>query len=101
LVQEFDITIVDKPGKDNVVADFLSRLNTNDVVTPIEDSFPVAHHFPIYMHTPWHIDIANYLATRKVPHHLGYIEHQKIIHHSARYSWIEGYLFYTGPDQQI
>ena len=29
LLQEFDITIVDKPGKDNVVADFLSRLNTN------------------------------------------------------------------------
>lgn len=25
LIQEFDITIVDEPGKDNVVADFLSR----------------------------------------------------------------------------
>ena len=26
LLQEFDITILDKPGKHNVVADFLSRL---------------------------------------------------------------------------
>jgi len=29
LLQEFDITIVDRPGKENVVADFLSRLKTN------------------------------------------------------------------------
>jgi hypothetical protein len=30
LLQEFDITIVDRPGKENVVADFLSRLTIND-----------------------------------------------------------------------
>lgn len=27
LLQQFDLTIVDKPGKENVVADFLSRLD--------------------------------------------------------------------------
>ena len=27
LLQEFDITIIDKLGKDNVVADFLSRMD--------------------------------------------------------------------------
>ena len=27
LLQQFDLTIVDKPGKENVVADFLSRVN--------------------------------------------------------------------------
>jgi hypothetical protein len=30
LLQEFDITIVDRPGKENVVFDFLSRLTPND-----------------------------------------------------------------------
>ncbi len=30
LIQEFDITIVYKPGKDNVVADLLSRLDTSN-----------------------------------------------------------------------
>ena len=30
LIQEFDITIVDKLGKDNVVVDFLSRMDTSD-----------------------------------------------------------------------
>jgi len=27
LLQQFDLAIVDKPGKENVVADFLSRVN--------------------------------------------------------------------------
>lgn len=34
LLRQFDLTIVDKPGKENVVADFLSRLtlSVNEVV---------------------------------------------------------------------
>eukprot|EP00253_Pinus_taeda_P017439 PITA_17439 len=39
--QEFDITIVDRPGKENVVADFLSRLKTNENI-PVDDSFPMS-----------------------------------------------------------
>jgi hypothetical protein len=38
LLQEFDITIVDRPGKENVVVDFLSRLTPDDD-TPVDDSF--------------------------------------------------------------
>ena len=43
LLQEFDITIVDKPGKENVVADFLSRFVNNSDYSPVEDSFPDEH----------------------------------------------------------
>jgi len=100
LIQEFDITIVDKPGKDNVV-DFLSRLDTTDEGAPIEDRFLDEHPFAISTHTLWHANIGNHIATRKVPQHLPYREQRRIIHHCARYSWIEGYLFYTGLDQQI
>ena len=39
LLQEFDITIIDKPGKENVVADFLSRFTNSDDNLPVEDSF--------------------------------------------------------------
>jgi hypothetical protein len=35
LLQEFDIIVVDKPGKDNVVADFLSRLTNNSDDSPM------------------------------------------------------------------
>ena len=40
LLQEFDIIILDKQGKYNVVVDFLSRLTIGDDFVPTEDSFP-------------------------------------------------------------
>eukprot|EP00253_Pinus_taeda_P023260 PITA_23260 len=51
LLQEFDITIVDRPGKENVVADFLSRLKTNENI-PVDDSFPDEYLFAISAHSP-------------------------------------------------
>ena len=42
LLLEFNITIIDQPGKEFVVS----------------------------IQTPWFTDIANYLATRKIPSHL-------------------------------
>eukprot|EP00253_Pinus_taeda_P002579 PITA_02579 len=101
LLQEFDINIVDKPGKDNVVADFLSRIENNRKNTPIEDNSPDEHLFVVFTNTLWYADIANYLATGKVPRHLSYKDQRKIIHHSTQYSWMEGYLFHIWVDQQI
>jgi hypothetical protein len=49
LLQEFDITIVDRPGKENVVVDFLSRLTPDDN-TPVDDSFPDEYFFAVYAH---------------------------------------------------
>jgi hypothetical protein len=100
LLQEFDITIVDRPGKENVVADFLSRLTVNDD-NPVDDSFPDEYLFAVSAHSPWYADIANYLVAGKLPSHLSYREKKSIVHQSARYSWIGGYLFNTGPDQEI
>ena len=101
LLQEFDITIVDKLGKDNVVVDFLSSMNNNDEFTPIEDSFLDEHLFLVSTKPLCYADIANYLAIGKVPPHFSYREQRKIIHHSAQYSWMAGYLFHTGADKKI
>ena len=67
LLQEFDITIIDKPGKENVVADFLSCLTNNDDSLPVEDSFPDEHLFALSAHSPWYADVANYLVAGKLP----------------------------------
>eukprot|EP00253_Pinus_taeda_P036056 PITA_36056 len=97
---EFDITIVDRPGKENVVADFLSRLKTNENI-PVDDSFPDEYLFAVSAYSPWYADIANYLVAGKLPSHLSHREKRKIIQQSARYSWISGCLFHTWIDQEI
>lgn len=64
LLQEFDLTIKDKKGVENVVADHLSRLEFEDHTShiPIGDSFPDEQLFAIST-TPWYADIVNYLVT--------------------------------------
>jgi len=69
LLQEFNVTIVDKPNKANVVADFLSRILSEKEDVPVQDHFPDEQLFAISVHLPWFADIANYLARRKFPPH--------------------------------
>jgi hypothetical protein len=98
LLQEFDISIIDRPGKENVVADFLSRLTNEGETIPVEDIFPDEHLFSLSTNTPWFADVANYLAACRLPQHLSPKERQRVIRQSATYSWIKGYLFRTGHD---
>ena len=92
---------MDRLGKENQVADFLSRLHTEGEDVPVFDDFPDEHLFAISIYCPWYADIANYLATCKLPHHLSPRKKRKIIQKSARFCWIEGYLFYTRAGQEI
>ncbi|KAL5553027.1 hypothetical protein UlMin_040428 [Ulmus minor] len=67
--KEFDLTIKDKKGVENVVADHLSRLeleNDTDIL-PIREAFLDENLFAVLSHTPWYADIANYLVSRQVP----------------------------------
>ena len=98
LLQEFNITIIDRPGKDNLVTDFLSRIQHDDDTKPVDDTFPDEHLFAVYVQTPWFADIANYLATRKLPNHLSPHEKHCIIVQSSNYSWVDNDLFCTGLD---
>ena len=40
LLQEFDITIIDRPRKENAVANFLSQQTNSDDDRPSKNSFP-------------------------------------------------------------
>ena len=79
LLQEFDITIIDKPGKESVVTDFLSRFTNSDDNLHVEDSFPDEHLFAVSSHSPCYADVANYLVVRKLPAHMSKTEKRKII----------------------
>lgn len=57
LLQEFNINIVDRPWKSNVVEDCLSRLNNLGEETPIDDDFPDEHLFIVSTKYPWFVNI--------------------------------------------
>lgn len=86
LFQEFDITIKDRPGKENPVADFLSRMPKIDDSAAVEDQFPDEHLFAVTMKTPWYTDVTNYLAAGKLPKHLTPNERKQIIQCSTQFS---------------
>ena len=67
LLQEFDITIKVYPRKENVVADFLSRVPKSDDTLAVEDQFFDGHLFVVAVKTPWYADVENYLAVGKLP----------------------------------
>ena len=70
LLQEFDITIKDRSGRENPVADFLSRMPKPVDAAVVEDQFPDEHLFTVTVKTPWYADVANYLAVGKLLKHL-------------------------------
>ena len=88
LMQEFDITIVDKLGKDNYVVDFLSHLQTPNDHVVIEDSFHDEHLFLLSTQNPWYADIANYLTTERTPPHFSAKEKWLLEEKSFNFSWI-------------
>jgi hypothetical protein len=70
LLYAYDISILNKLGKDNVVVEFLSRLTSNENEPPVEDSFTDEHLFAVSTNSSWFTDIANYLVARILPRHL-------------------------------
>ena len=58
---------MDRPGKQNTVANFLSRIQNTNEDSPVEDKFPDEYLFAVTTKTPWYADIANYLVTGKLP----------------------------------
>jgi len=101
LLQEFNITILDRPGKENQVVDFLSRLQNQGEVVPVEDSFLDENLFAISIVNPWYADLANYLSTGRTPPYFTPKEEKRLVKQSARYSWVNGDLFYIGYDMII
>ena len=52
LLEEFNITVIDRPGKENLVAYFLSHIQHEDGTKPVDDTFPDENLFAISIQTP-------------------------------------------------
>eukprot|EP00253_Pinus_taeda_P021739 PITA_21739 len=87
-------------GKENVVADFLSRLDlpAGEEGT-VNDQMPDEHLFAILVLSPWFAYIENYLVSAQFPLHFSSKEKSRNVRKSAPFTWIGGNLFKLGPDQ--
>jgi hypothetical protein len=98
LLQEFDVEIRDKKGVENVVADYLSRMNREqDDKEPIEDKMRDDHLYQVLDKDTWMIDIIR--AIRKMPlDHLDKNTQRRIVSESRKYFWDSPYLIKLGND---
>jgi len=87
LLQQFDLTIIDKLGKENVVVDFFSRVNfPASEEGMVDDQMLDEHLFAILVLYPWFTDIENYLVLAQFPPHLSSEEKSKIVRKSAPFT---------------
>lgn len=85
------MSIVDKPGKENVVSDLLSRVNLPvDEEGMVDDQIPDEHLFAISILSPWIVDVANYLVLAQFLPHLSSKEKSKIVRKSTPLVRTEG-----------
>ncbi|GJU75459.1 reverse transcriptase domain-containing protein [Tanacetum coccineum] len=106
LLQEFDITIRDKKGSENLAADHLSRLeNPHKDVLENKD---INEHFPLETlgvisseSTPWFADYANYHAGNFIIKGMSTQQKRKFFKDVKHYFWDDPYLFRTCADQII
>ncbi|GJU59277.1 reverse transcriptase domain-containing protein [Tanacetum coccineum] len=106
LLQEFDITILDKKGSENLAADHLSRLeNPHKDVLENKD---INEHFPLETlgvisngSTPWFADFANYHAGNFIIKGMSTQQKRKFFKDVKYYFWDDPYLFRICADQII
>jgi hypothetical protein len=95
LLQEFDITIKDKIGIKNIIADHLSKLTIKSTfdITPINYYFPNKSLFFIAT-MPWFANVINFLAIKDLSTHWSSQDKKKnIISEVKNFYWDDPYLF--------
>ncbi|XP_026420229.1 uncharacterized protein LOC113316225 [Papaver somniferum] len=92
LLQEFNIEIRDKKGSENVVVDYLSRLNVDyvDESLLIRESFP-DEQLMLLSEMPWFADIVNYLATGRTLLHWSKQDRSKFLSEVKHFFWDDPY----------
>ncbi|GJR33535.1 reverse transcriptase domain-containing protein, partial [Tanacetum coccineum] len=106
LLQEFNITICDKKGSENLAADHLSRLENphKDVLEnkDINENFPLETLGVISSEsTPWFADYANFHAGNFIIKGMTTQQKKKFFKDVKHYFWDDPYLFCICMDQII
>lgn len=95
-----DLAIIDNAGKENVVEDFLSRLNFPiGEEGMVDDQLLDEPLFAISVLSPLFSSIADYLVSAQFPPNFSSKEKRKIVRKSTPFTWFGGNLLKVGLDQ--
>ncbi|KAL0339184.1 UNVERIFIED_CONTAM: hypothetical protein Sangu_1440500 [Sesamum angustifolium] len=101
LLQEFDLTIKDRKGSENLVADHLSRLIREEDDKPICDTFLGQRLFKMQGMVPWYSVIVNYFIAHTLPTDLSRAQKDKVKSEAKYYVWDDPYLWRFCSDQVV
>ena len=99
LLQEFQYTIIVRPGKQHANADHLSRLTDKLGDDPINDELPDAQLFVVEVVSNEYADIINYLSLQILPPHFTPKQQRQLIYVASLYTIIGGTLYKLGKDE--
>jgi len=100
LLQEFDITIKDKKGNENVVADHLSRLTIDSTSDITQINYYFSNESLLSISTmPWFANIVNFLVIGDLLAHWSTQDKRKFLNEVKNFYWDDPYLFKYCPDQ--
>ena len=103
LLQEFNLEIKDKKGTENLVADYLSRLEGPSKEIHINDDFLDEQLLEIKDRKPvsWFADLVDYLVARVLPPEFSYRKKKIFFAQLKHYYWEEPILYKHCIDQMI
>ena len=101
LFQEYDFEIIVKPGRLNAGPDHLSRIDSGEEPSNLEDNLPDAQLFSIQITYEYYADIIHFLTTGRAPKE--FTKHQKwqLVVKVVDFTLIAGHLYKLGPDEVL
>ena len=104
LFQEFEFEVILKPGRLNVGPYHLSRIESGEEPTNLEDNFPNAQLFAIHMMDDQNHEfnaIIHFLITGYVPKGISTNQKKHLVIRDTDYTLIMGHLYKLGVDEVL
>ena len=108
LLQEFEFDIYHRPGVQHVVADYLSRMESDEAGDGVRDDFPDVELFKVAAELAidiivaeednWLTDMHQFLSTRLPPEKMDQDERKRLVVRSRNFCLIQDTLYHKGVD---
>lgn len=98
LFQEYDFEVVVNSGRLNNGPNHLSRIESGEEPTSLEEGFPDAQLYAVSMVDDYFLDIDEFLSGGKAPDHYTVAQKKQLVVRASNYQLIAGQLYKLGMD---